>query len=249
MERKLRVGVISYLNTRPLLYGLQKLPIKERIALVEDYPARLAEMLLHDEIDVGLVPVGIIPKLPNYYINSNYCIGAVGDVASVCLFSQVPIAQVKRIYLDYQSRSSVLLLKWLLHHYWHVQPELIDASDETYIDLIEKDTAALIIGDRALEYRAKATYIYDLAGEWKTATGLPFVFAAWVSTKELQKDFIEMFNQANQYGLDHLGEVIAAAPKGIYDLKKYYAHDLSYTLDDEKREGMELFLEGIKGEI
>lgn len=242
MQRKISVGIINYLNTRPLLYGLKMAPINSMIALVEDYPAVLAEKLKSGDIDVGLVPVAIAKQLPQYFINGKFCIGAVGDVASVCLFSEVPINEIEQIYLDYQSRSSVALLKWLLQNHWKVDPELIEATDETYLNRIKNKAAGLIIGDRALQQRGKTKYIYDLAGEWKQATGLPFVFAAWLSTKKLPDDFIQIFDAANEYGLKHLDEVIAACPPGIYDLKKYYSHDLSYTLDDEKRKGLEKFL-------
>lgn len=242
MEEKIRVGIINYLNTRPLLYGLQYPPINTKIELIEDVPARLAEMLLSEQIDVGLVPIAITKKLPQYFINGNYCIGAVGDVASVCVFSQVPLDKIEKIYLDYQSRSSVALCKWLIKNHWKINPELLDAHDETFLKEIKGTTAGLVIGDRALQLRPGFEYIYDLAGEWKAATGMPFVFAAWVSTKRLSEDFIQEFDKANAYGLSHLDEVIAQIPTGIYDLRKYYSQDLSYVLDNEKRKGMEKFL-------
>ncbi|MGJ7031665.1 menaquinone biosynthetic enzyme MqnA/MqnD family protein [Niabella hirudinis] len=242
VEEKIRVGIINYLNTRPLLYGLQFPPIAEKIELIEDVPAKLAELLLSGQIDVGLVPVAITQKLPRFFINGTYCIGAIGDVASVCVFSQVPLKQVERLYLDYQSRSSVALCKWLIENHWKIRPEIIDARDESYLDAINGTTAGLVIGDRALQQRPKFEYIYDLAGEWKNATGLPFVFAAWVSTRKLPEDFIREFDRANAYGLEHLDEVIARIPGGIYDLKKYYSQDLSYNLDAEKRKGLEQFL-------
>lgn len=242
MERKIRVGIINYLNTRPLLYGLKMAPINEMIELVEDFPAVLAEKLKAGDIDVGLVPVAVTKKLPENFINGKFCIGAVGDVASVCLFSDVPLNEIKKIYLDYQSRSSVALLRWLVKNYWTIDVELIDAKDESYIDLIKDDVAGLVIGDRALQQRGKTEYIYDLAGEWKAATGLPFVFAAWISTKPLSENFIKEFDKANEYGLYHLDDVIAQCPKNIYNLKKYYSQNLSYQLDGEKRKGLELFL-------
>lgn len=245
MQRKIRVGIINYLNTRPLLYGLKMAPISNVIELIEDYPAVLAEKLKWGDIDVGLVPVAITKQLPQYFINGKFCIGAVGNVASVCLFSEVLINEIEEIYLDYQSRSSVALLKWLLQNHWNIEPELIGTKDETYLHKIKNKTAGLVIGDRALLQRGKTKYIYDLAGEWKTATGLPFVFAAWISTKKLPDNFIQIFDAGNEYGLKHLDEVIAACPKGIYDLKKYYSHDLSYTLDDEKRKGLEKFLNSL----
>jgi len=212
------------------------------IELVEEYPAILAEKLKFGHIDVGLVPVAITKQLPEYFINGNYCIGAVGDVASVCLFSDVPLNEIRTIYLDYQSRSSVALLKWLVKNYWAIDVELIDAQDESFINLIKGSVAGLVIGDRALQQRGKTNYMYDLAGEWKAATGMPFVFAAWISTKPLPEKFIEEFDKANEYGLKHLDEVIAQSPQNIYDLKKYYSHNLSYQLDGEKRKGLELFL-------
>ncbi len=243
MEEKIRVGIVSYLNTRPLIYGLQRLPIKDKIELIEAYPASLAEKLMAGEIDLGLVPVAIIPGLGEYHINGNFCIGAVGEVASVALFSQEPVEKIEKIYLDYQSRSSVQLLKWLLAHHWKITPELMEAQDETYLDKIGEGTAALIIGDRALKHRSRARYVYDLAGEWKNATGLPFVFAAWVSKRPLPDAFINEFDAANAYGLNHIEEIVAEHHNGIYDLKKYYSQNLSYELDEEKRRGLTRFLE------
>ncbi len=245
MEEKIRVGIVSYLNTRPLIYGLERLSIKDKIALIEEHPALLADKLKNGEIDLGLVPVAVIPKLPQSYINGNYCIGSVGDVASVALFSEAPVEHIRKIYLDYQSRSSVQLLQWLIKHHWKTDPEYITANDESYIKEIKGDTAALIIGDRALKQRQHSKYIYDLAGEWKAATGLPFVFAAWVSTRELPGGFIKEFDEANGYGLQHIDEIAAEHDNGIYDLKKYFSHNLSYELDEEKRKGLELFLNGI----
>jgi len=246
LEQKIRVGIVSYLNTRPLIYGLQRLPIKDEIELIEAYPASLAEKLKTGAIDLGLVPVAVIPQLPEYYINGHYCIGAVGDVASVALFSEQPIDQIKKIRLDYQSRSSVNLLKWLVKHYWKIEVAFIDAKDESYINDIKGDTAAVIIGDRALAQRPNFKYIYDLAGEWKMATGLPFVFAAWVSTQKLPGDFILKFDEANAYGLQHIDEIAAEHDNGIYDLKKYFSVNLSYELDEAKRKGMAKFVSEIQ---
>ncbi len=117
MERKVRVGAVSYLNTKPLIYGIEKGMIKDEAELVIDYPSKIAAMLLNDEIDVGLVPVAILPKMKEHYIISDYCIGSVGAVASVCLFSEVPLHEMKMVLLDYQSRTSVALLKVLIKEY------------------------------------------------------------------------------------------------------------------------------------
>ncbi len=114
MDSKIRVGAVSYLNTKPLVYGFDNGLMKDDIELSFEYPSLLAEQLKNDEIDIGLIPVAAIPSLPESHIITNVCIGASGSVASVCLFSDVPIEEIKFIYLDYQSRTSVALLKVLL---------------------------------------------------------------------------------------------------------------------------------------
>ncbi|MEI9947341.1 MAG: menaquinone biosynthesis protein [Chitinophagaceae bacterium] len=239
---KIKVGIVNYLNTKPLLYGLQLPPINEKIELIGAYPSKLAQMLTDGEIDVGLIPVAAIPQLPSYYIVGSHCIGAEGEIASVCLFSEVPMNQIEKVYLDYQSRSSVALLKWLMKESWGINPEIIQPEDDNYRKEIQGTTAGLVIGDRALEQRKISTFIYDLGSEWRSITGLPFVFAAWVSTKKLPDDFIEEFDKANAIGLEHIDEIVAQTPFGLYDLKKYYSLHLSYVLDERKKKGMELFL-------
>src|SRR5215208_8428675 len=111
---KIRVAAVSYLNTKPLLYGIKNHPLINRMELVEDYPARIARMLIDDEVDLGLIPVASTAKLKNWSIVSDYCIGSDGPVASVCIFSDVPMEEIERIYLDYQSETSVKLARILL---------------------------------------------------------------------------------------------------------------------------------------
>jgi chorismate dehydratase len=236
---------VNYLNTKPLVYGLERPPIKDLIELKGDYPARVAQMLINDEIDVGLIPVAVIPQLPSYNIIGDYCIGTEGEIATVALFSEVPMNEIKKVYLDYQSRTSVALLKYLMKEFWGIKPEMVEARNEDYRKEITGTTAGLVIGDRAFEQRKISTFIYDLGSEWKKITGLPFVFAAWISTKELPADFIEAFNQANAMGMHHIDEIVNENPFELYDLSKYYKLHLSYKFDEQKKRGMELFLKYI----
>ena len=238
---KIRVGIVNYLNTKPLVYGLERAPINEKIELIGEYPSKLAQLLIDGKIDLGLVPVAVLPKLAEYHIVGNYCIGAEGEIASVALFSEVPMLEIKRVYLDYQSRTSVALLKFLMQESWGISPEIIEATGEDYRKEIKGTTAGLVIGDRALEQRRISTYIYDLGSEWRAITGLPFVFAAWISTKPLTAEFIKMFDEANEVGLHHIDEIVAANPYPVYDLKKYYTLHLSYRLDERKRKSLDYF--------
>ncbi len=239
---KIKVGIVNYLNTKPLLYGLERPPVSDVIELIPDYPSRLADLLKQGKIDVGLVPVAVLPELNEYHLVGNYCIGAEGEIASVGLFSDVPIHQIKTVYLDYQSRTSVALLKFLMKEYWGISPQIIHAENEDYRKLIKGETAGLVIGDRAFEQRKISTFIYDLGSEWRAITGLPFVFAAWVSIKKMPQEFIDIFDAANRMGLNHISEIVAQNDFELFDLNKYYNLHLSYTLDERKREGMKHFL-------
>lgn len=242
MNKRIRVGAVSYLNTRPFLYGIANSGLMDEINLIQDYPAIIAEKLLNDDIDVGLIPVAMIPFLDEAHIISNYCIGTEGEVASVAIFSEVPMDQIDTLILDYQSRTSVNLAKILLKEYWKKEVTFEQATPD-FIEKISGTTAAVVIGDRALVQIKKSAFMYDLGAAWKSYTGLPFVFATWVSNKVLDIHFIDIFDKANAYGVNHISEVLNAIEFNEYDLNYYYTKNLSYLLTDEKRKGLKLFLE------
>jgi chorismate dehydratase len=244
VQKKVRVGAVSYLNTKPLIYGFENGLMKDEVDLLIDYPSKIAAMLLSDEIDVGLVPVAVIPEMEEYHIISDYCIGSDGEVASVCLFSEVLLHEIKTILLDYQSRTSVALLKLLIKEYWKINVVFRNTKNG-YQSEISGTTAGLIIGDRALMQRQKSRFIFDLGEEWKNFTGLPFVFAAWVSNKKLDADFIKEFNEANKFGLSNLEKVVEENPFEPFDLHTYYTRCINFELDENKKKGLELFLNKI----
>lgn len=232
---------MSYLNTKPLIYGFEKGLMKDDVELIIDYPSGIAQMLLENKIDLGLVPVAILPELKQYEIISDYCISCDGEVASVCLFSDVPLESIERIMLDYQSRTSVELIKILAKKFWKIDPVFEDTSNG-YQDRISGKTAALVIGDRALYQRKKSPYIYDLGLEWKKFTGLPFVFAAWIANKKFDATFVKSFNEVNGFGPANLTEVAEKNQLEVFNIYKYYTSYISYHLDEEKRKGLDLFL-------
>lgn len=236
------MGAVSYLNTKPLLNGIQSSPIIDDIQLQIDYPSKIASMLLSDEIDMGLVPVSIIPEMSEYHINTNYCIGCDGAVGSVCLFSEQPLERIGKILLDYQSRTSVVLARILMQEYWHLEPEWVDAGED-FRNQIKGSVAGLVIGDRALEQRKISPYVYDLGEAWKTLTGLPFVFAAWISNRPLPVSFAKSFNEANRLGIENMAEIWSTMQYDVFDLKDYYTRFIQYELDERKRMGLEFFLQ------
>ena len=236
---------MSYLNTKPLMYAFKHGLKIDGMEIVEEYPAKIAAMLLNDEIDVGLVPVAIIPKLKEHYIIhyiiTDYCIGAESAVASVCLFSEVPLDKIEKIILDYQSKTSVALARILIKQYWKL-PVVFEEAKENFREEIKGTTAAVVIGDRAFEQRKISAYKYDLAEAWIDFTGLPFVFAAWVANKQLPEDFVKQFNEANKKGLENIDMVVAENFSPFYDLKTYYTQNISYNLNEDKRKGLNRFL-------
>jgi chorismate dehydratase len=219
----------------------------EEIDLTIDYPSSIAAMLLKDEIDIGLVPVAILPGMKEYYINGDYCIGSDGPVASVCLFSETPIEKVEKVLLDYQSRTSVQLARILLKEYWKVSPQLVDAGED-FRDHIKGTTAGVVIGDRALQQRTNSPFIYDLGEAWKEMTGLPFVFAAWISNKPLDPAFVGRFNEANRQGLEQIDQVVEENPYPAFNLHEYFTRRLDYRLDAAKLQGLEKFLQYLRSQ-
>ena len=229
-----------------MLYGLENGVIKDQIELILDYPANLVNALKNDQIDIGLIPVAALLDLDNYQIVSDYCIGTEGEVASVCVFSEVPMEQIDTVILDYQSRTSILLCKLLFERHWKKQVNFIEAHDESYLENIKGNVAGLVIGDRALKSRTKYSHIYDLGLGWKEMTDLPFVFAVWVSMNPLNEEFLHSFNLANKEGLAHLQEVASQANFSEYNVAYYFRGNISYLFKEEFQISMMKFLSYFK---
>jgi chorismate dehydratase len=243
----LKISAVSYLNTIPFIHGLKQSELIKTIDLQLDYPSICADKLINGTVDLALVPVAVIPKLKEAYIISDYCIGANGAVDTVCLYSDVPIEEIESIALDYQSRTSVALLRVLLKEYWQLNPELKKAN-VGFEENIKGNHAALVIGDRAFALNTKHAYIYDLSAIWKEMTGLPFVFAAWVANKKLPQDFIISFNKALEKGLGDIDKALALEGDSYPNCENpedYLNNKISYNLDAEKQKGMKLFLRKI----
>lgn len=244
----MRLSAVSYLNTKPFIYGIYKSELADFIELNLDIPSVCAQKLLNGTADIALAPVAIIPELPQAYIVSDYCIGSNGRVDTVCLYSMVALDKIDKVLLDFHSKTSVALTKILFQNYWKLRPDFVPA-EQGFETQIEGTTAALVIGDRTIGMNQKYPYVYDLGEAWKAWTGLPFVFAAWISVKPVHPDFIEKFNAALKTGLDHIPELIKILPSfPNFDVEAYYNNHISYDLNQEKWKAMNLFLSYLAGE-
>jgi chorismate dehydratase len=243
----MRLTAVSYLNTKPFIYGLFRSDLAENIDLSLDIPSVCAHKLLTGEADIALAPVAIIPQLPEAYLVSDYCIGACGAVKTVCIYADVPLSEIRTIYLDFHSRSSVALTRILCEHHWKITPDLRPAS-EGYEKLIGGNTAGLVIGDRTIGMDHRFAYTYDLGAAWTDWTGLPFVFAAWVSVRPQHPELVARFNAALRLGLDHLPELLKILPSiPDFDTEKYFRENISYELDEAKWKGLNRFLGYLAG--
>jgi chorismate dehydratase len=248
MKKKLSVSVVSYLNAQPFIHGLKHHEVSNCIHLTLDIPSECARKLLHNEADIGLVPVAIIPQLNDFEIIGNTCIGAIGKVASVLLCSDVPLNEIENVFLDFHSRTSVTLVQVLSEHFWKIAPNFVQAPED-YIHHIQNKTGGVIIGDRTFNLQQDFKYVYDLSEEWFKFTRLPFVFAAWVGRKGIDAQLLTAFEEALQLGLGKKDVVINEFQLkygNTFDVAHYLNMNIQYVLDEEKKKGMELFFDHIK---
>lgn len=247
--KKTKVSLVSYLNTLPFLKGLEEdTLLQNQMELSKDIPSICAKKLIEGEVDLGLIPVAVIPKIESPVLLNNYCIGATGEVHTVLLLSEVPLEEIESIYLDYQSRTSVKLCQLLCRDYWKIQVKFIDARPG-FEEKISGNTAGLIIGDRTFNLPERLKYRYDLSEAWYKWTNLPFVFAAWVANKNLDQQFINQFSKALEQGLEAKDQIIAKFENEFISkdvLESYLNNSIEYHLDEKKKQGMNLFLEKIK---
>lgn len=245
-KEQIRISAVSYANTYPFIYGITQKLKSDSICLSKDVPSVCAEKLQTQEVDVGLIPVAQLPSFPNAQIISDYCIGAVGKVKTVLLMSRVPLDEIKAVYLDSESRTSVNLIKVLAKHYW--KKDWLWKQAPADFPKSNQHTSIVLIGDKTYNYLNDYPYIYDLAEVWQEFTGKPFVFAVWVANKVLSDSFISAFNSALSYGLQNITTSldVYAQVEQKEELEDYLNHYISYNLDHEKQEGMDLFLNYLK---
>ncbi|MCY1537377.1 Chorismate dehydratase [compost metagenome] len=238
--KKIKISAVSYTNTKPFIYGIESSTVIDQIDLSLDIPLDCASKLINNQVDIGLIPVAAIPFVPNANIVADYCIGSVGAVNSVFIFSDVPAAEIKTVKLDPQSRTSNNLAKVLLKFHFNVEATF-------YTDEAVQTDAIVLIGDRTFGRRDDFAHVYDMGAEWMKFTGLPFVYAAWVANKVIPDSFVSDFNGALKFGLAHRAELLKELPSHPQiDLTDYLMHKLDFELTADKRKALDLFLSYIE---
>jgi chorismate dehydratase len=242
----LRLGAVSYLNTKPLVYGLDARPDEFEIRF--DVPAKCATLLHEGKVDLGLIPaIEYLRGESEYHIVPDVSIASDGDVATVALFTRKPIGDVRTLALDLSSRTSVALTRVLCAKHWRIEPVFTPAAPDLDAMLASND-AALVIGDPAFDIdpEARGVQKIDLGGAWKAMTGLPFVYAMWAGRAGAASPTqCRDLRQARDRGVAHLAEIARSVSAGDGDLERrslvYLRDYLRYGLGAAAAEGLRRF--------
>jgi chorismate dehydratase len=242
----LRLGAVSYLNTKPLVYGLDAYP--DRFDVRFDVPAKCAELLHDNKVDLGLIPA-IEYLRGDYAIVPGISIASYGDVATVAVFTRKPMDRVETLALDLSSRTSVALTRVLSAKRWGIAPKFTPAEPDLE-RMLQKADAALVIGDPAFEIdpaKHGVTKI-DLGGEWKSLTGLPFVYAMWAGRPGVASpEQCRMLQEARDRGVANLDAIARQVGGGDAGLEqralRYLRDNLKYGLGEAELAGLRRFHE------
>jgi chorismate dehydratase len=246
MSKKVIVSAVSYLNSKPFVFGLQNSEVINHIDLQLDYPSECARKLLSGEANIGLVPAFAIIDKPQFRIISDYCIGANDTVRTVSLLSNTPLEMVKTVYLDNHSRTSAVLIKVLATYFWKRDFKWEPLPDNFSPKQLMETEALLAIGDKVFLLESSFRVNIDLATEWKLFTGLPMVFAVWASNIDLDNHFITSFNDALGFGIQNVKQVarqVVSPNLSEAEVLNYLTENISYEFNQPKRESLLKFYE------
>lgn len=239
---RLGIGCVSYLNAKPLIYGLDDEP---GVSLALDVPSRLANLLSGGAVDVALLPVIDYQRLAGLRLIPAGGIGCDGHTLTVRIFSKQPIETVRILACDPDSHTSVALAGVILAERWNSRPRLVDLRDPS----LPPDTARLLIGDKVItEEPAGFGHQLDLGHAWKELTGLPFVFAAWMVRPGAEPgDWPARLERAKREGLANIEEILTrhAVPRGwpIDVARRYLTEYLRYDIGERQIEAIRRFYE------
>lgn len=239
----INIVAVSYINTWPFIYGIEHSDfLKNEYQLIKAFPSACTKAYVEKKGHIVLLPSGSIDYYNQDIIISGFCIGSNSRVESVLLLSHVPREEITSILLDYQSTTSVKLIQIITKFFWNkTNFHFIQTTNEEAL-VPDKTSAVLLIGDRALLKRKQYPFVYDLAEEWLKATNTPFVFAFWAKNQQIDKLWIDKFNNALNWGINHIKDCIELYnPENKNEIYHYLTSNISFTLDNEKIKGLKLF--------
>lgn len=250
---KLKIAASTYLNSAPLIYSFLQGSLKDSCYFLGNTaPARCADLLKENLVDVALIPVIEYQRINNICLIPDVSVSAKQAVRSVILVSKYPINKISTVALDISSRTSATLVKIILEKFYSIKPHYI-TSAPNLADMLKTSDSALLIGDPAITVKLNNYHVYDLAQEWRKFTGLPFVFALWAvnnhwSDNEIDKDYLdvaELFIEAKKEGLNNLENIAKEYSHNLNisseSLLGYLTSNVNYDLDKENLAGLTHF--------
>jgi chorismate dehydratase len=254
---RLRISIVEYLNTAPLVWGFSHGPLRGKYDLSYTVPSLCAEALRRGEADIAIIPAIEYQRIPDVVVLPGMAVAAKQEVRSILVLAKHRIEQARRVALDSCSRSSAALVRLLCRKRWRIEPAFFEAPPEPAAMLAEAD-AALVIGDPALRVAVRmdagelpvegveSLGVYDVAYEWRQMTGRPCVLAVWTArraaaTPEVVADFLASM----EYGLAQIDEIAAEASGQLSlpapALARYLRENIDFSLDEENRAGLEWY--------
>ena len=270
---KLRISIVQYLNTAPLVWGFTNGPLEGKYDLSFTVPSQCAEDLRAGRADVAIIPAIEYQRIPGLGILPDMAIASKNQVRSLLIVAKKPIEQVKTFALDSSSRSTQVLTRILCAEKWRIAPQFFEALPDLG-EMLGRADAALMIGDPALRISlaiandgwpgdpgqtvcpastlgvgsSELLYVFDVVGEWRALTGLPAVLAVWAVRRELAgPELTADFLASRDFGLAHLGEICYEAAHDLElperALESYLRTNIDFSLDAENRRGLEVYFE------
>ena len=268
---KLRISIVQYLNTAPLVWGFTNGALQGKYELSFTVPSQCAEDLRNGAADIAIIPAIEYQRIDDLMILPDMAIASKGRVRSLLILSKKPMSEVRRIALDRSSRSTQALTKILCERHWKITPEFFEMAPDA-ASMLEKADAALLIGDPALRLAiaiedeakrgpegelvctgasagipgAEKLHVYDVVEEWRALTQLPAVLAVWAArTDVVNAEMIEDFQNSRDLGMQHLEEISERASRELQlpaaHLKRYLTENIDFGLDEENLQGLTVY--------
>jgi len=269
--QKLRISIVQYLNTAPLVWGFTNGPLAGKYDLSFTVPSQCAEALRSGAADIAIIPAIEYQRIPNLIVLPDLAIASQNRVRSLLIVSKKPIEQVGSIALDRSSRSTQALTRILAEEHWKIEPEFFEAEPDLRT-MLEKADAAMIIGDPALRIsmaiekksavspegravcqaatlgftRAEILHVYDVVGEWRKFSSLPAVMAIWAARPEVgTPEVLADFGASRNFGLTQIAAISLEAARELelpqQALESYLRHNIDYSLGEENRRGLDRY--------
>jgi chorismate dehydratase len=267
----LRISIVQYLNTAPLVHGFTHGPLRGKYHLSFTVPSQCAEALRSGAADLAIIPAIEYQRIADLVLVPNLSIASKKAARSLLLISRKPVNDVTRIALDRGSRSTQALTRILCQRLWKVDPQFFEAEPDLP-SMLRKADATLLIGDPALrvssamEQQARrdpsgaltcsgasagvencpTLYVYDIVEEWRALTKLPAVLAVWAGRRAaVTPEVVQDFQRSLSFGLRSIDEISAQASAELKlpaaHLRRYLMENIDYTLDEENMQGLSVY--------